>query len=504
MRLSALAEGHPHLTGGTAGDPEVAAVTHDSRRAGAGVLFAAFPGLSHDGREFAADAVRRGAVAVLGLPPAPAGLGVPYLGTDEPRRLAALLSARLAGEPATKLLMAGITGTSGKTTTAILLDRLLAERHAKRGLFGTLVYRGAGGDAAAVAAARTTPEATELQPMLASLLLDGGTAATLECSSHALALDRLTGCAFDVAIFTNLSRDHLDFHHDLAHYFETKARLFSLLKPGGKAVLNVGDAHGRELAGRLPGGTAVTFALDGDADVTGRAELSATGLTLFVVDRGTGEELQIASPLLGRPNAENLLAAATAGLVLGFPAASIGTALGSVERVPGRLEPVPNGLGVTVLVDYAHKPGALEGVLKTVRPLAQAAGGHVLLLFGCGGDRDRGKRPEMGRLAALLADDTVLTSDNPRSEDPHAILAEIREGYESTGKGATTIPDRGEAIAYVLRRARPGDVVVLAGKGHETTQEAHGVKRPFDDRRAARGALALLEAEAGLSGEGDA
>lgn len=495
MRLSALVEGHPHLMGGSAGDPDVGSVTHDSRRARAGALFAAFPGLAHDGREFAADAVARGAVAVLGLPPAPGGLGVPYVGTDEPRRLAALLSARLAGDPAGRLLMVGVTGTSGKTTTVTLVDRVLAERHPKRGLFGTLAYRGAGGDA--LSAARTTPEATELQAMLAALVADGGTAATLECSSHALALERLAGCAFDAAVFLNLSRDHLDFHHDLAHYFEAKARLFSMLKPGGRAVVNVADPWGRQLADRLSATALVTFALDGPADVTGKVEPSASGLTLFVERKETSEAFEVVSTLLGRPNAENLLAAAATCLALGLPAASIAPSLGALERVPGRLEAVPNALGLTVLVDYAHKPGALEGVLKTVRPLAQARGGRVVVLFGCGGDRDRGKRPDMGRIAALLADETVLTSDNPRSEDPHAILAEIREGYESTGKGATTIVDRGEAIGFALRHARPGDVVVLAGKGHETYQESHGVKRPFDDRKAAREALALLEAEAG-------
>ncbi|MCE7960288.1 MAG: UDP-N-acetylmuramoyl-L-alanyl-D-glutamate--2,6-diaminopimelate ligase [Acidobacteria bacterium ACB2] len=420
---------------------------------------------------------------------------MPYVGTDEPRRLAALLSARLAGDPAGRLLMVGVTGTSGKTTTVTLVDRVLAERHPKRGLFGTLAYRGAGGDA--LSAARTTPEATELQAMLAALVADGGTAATLECSSHALALERLAGCAFDAAVFLNLSRDHLDFHHDLAHYFEAKARLFSMLKPGGRAVVNVADPWGRQLADRLSATALVTFALDGPADVTGKVEPSASGLTLFVERKETSEAFEVVSTLLGRPNAENLLAAAATCLALGLPAASIAPSLGALERVPGRLEAVPNALGLTVLVDYAHKPGALEGVLKTVRPLAQARGGRVVVLFGCGGDRDRGKRPDMGRIAALLADETVLTSDNPRSEDPHAILAEIREGYESTGKGATTIVDRGEAIGFALRHARPGDVVVLAGKGHETYQESHGVKRPFDDRKAAREALALLEAEAG-------
>jgi UDP-N-acetylmuramoyl-L-alanyl-D-glutamate--2,6-diaminopimelate ligase len=502
MKLSALAADVPHHRVGAPGDPEVLAVTHDSRAAAPGTLFAALPGLKADGRRFVADAVARGAVAALGLAPAPTAASVPYLEVESPRRSAGLMAALLAGRPSEKLLMAGVTGTSGKTTTTYLLEGLLAGRHPKRGFFGTIVYRGAGGDVAAIASPHTTPEATELQPMLQALALDGGTAAILECSSHALVLERLAGCAFDVAVFLNLSREHLDFHRDMDDYFEAKTRLFGMLKPDGKAVVNLGDAYGMKLASRLDASRTVGFFLEGEegeegrerAAVIGRATLKTTGTTLDV--EAGGATFTIHSPLLGRPNAENLLAAAAAGLALGLSPGAISEGLGAVASVPGRLEAVPNALGLTVLVDYAHKPAALEGVLKTVRTIAAARGGRVIAVFGCGGDRDKGKRPEMGRIAALLADEVVVTSDNPRSEDPEAILRDVRAGVEAAGKTAHYVVDRREALAEAFRLARAGDVVLVAGKGHETTQVAGGRALPFDDRLVAR---ALLEERAGAA-----
>jgi UDP-N-acetylmuramoyl-L-alanyl-D-glutamate--2,6-diaminopimelate ligase len=532
----------PNTAQGTPGDPEVSAITHDSRAARPGTLFAAFPGRKSDGRRFVADAVARGAVAALGLAPAPESLSVPYLAVENPRRAAGLMAALLAGRPCTHLLTAGITGTSGKTTTAFLVDRLLGERHDKRGLYGTIVYRGAGGDAAASPSPHTTPEATELQPMLGALVAGGGTAATLECSSHALALERLAGCAFDVALFLNLSHEHLDFHRDMDEYFEAKALLFGLLKPEGKAVVNLGDTYGRRLANRLVAKSTIGFFLEGEegaeqtrpaalasavavaaavagtegtggllATVLGRASLGLAGtrLDVSILTSSTFNEnsavsptppkheetsaptavFTIESPLLGRPNAENLLAAAAAGVALGYRPAEIASALSSVAVVPGRLERIENTRGVTVLVDYAHKPAALEGVLRTVRPLAQAGGGRVHVVFGCGGDRDRAKRPVMGRLASQLADEVVVTSDNPRSEDPDAIIAEILAGV-AAGKRVVAHADRRAAIAEALRGARAGDVVLLAGKGHETEQVIGDVAHPFDDRAVARELLA--------------
>jgi UDP-N-acetylmuramoyl-L-alanyl-D-glutamate--2,6-diaminopimelate ligase len=456
LKLSTLVEGLPHRRVGPPGDPEVRAVMHDSRRVGAGILFAAFPGKKADGRAFVAEAVLSGAPAALGEAPAPEGVEVPYLEVENPRRIAGLLAARLAGDPSGSLVMVGVTGTSGKTTTTLLLDAVLAGAHPKRGLFGTLVYRWGEGAAETLDASRTTPESTELQPMLAALVAGGGTAATLECSSHALWLERLAGCAFDVAVFLNLTRDHLDDHGTMEAYFEEKAKLVSLLKPRGTAVVNADDPWGRKLLARLPEGRALSFSLSAGtaADVAGEARHSADGIDLRVVRRSTGEV---------------------------------------VEIVPGRLEPVPNALGLLVLVDYAHKPGALEGVLKTTRALAVARGGALHVLFGCGGDRDRGKRPEMGRIAAQLADRVVVTSDNARSEDPAAIAAEVAAGAVAAGREPLVVLDRREAIRRALEAAAPNDVVVLAGKGHETYQVTAGRKEPFDDRLVAGQAIAELE-----------
>jgi len=493
MKLSELAAALPHGRGGAPGDPDVRSLTHDSRRVTAGALFAAFPGLKVDGRRFVAEAAARGACAAMGLTPSPAALGIPYLEVENPRRAAGVLAARLAGNPTERLLVAGVTGTSGKTTTAVLLDRVLAARNPKRGFIGTLVYRGAGGAAGELPAVHTTPESTELQPMLAALVADGGTAVTMECSSHALALERLSGCTFDVAVFTNLSHEHLDFHADMERYLEAKTRLFSLLKPKGRAVVNLADPWGRRLLPLVPGPARFPFSLEGHAaaELRGRVLSTSGGVVLEAAVAATDERFEIRSPLFGRPNAENLLAAAAAGLALGIPPAEVARAIAGVDRIPGRLEPVPNDRGLTVLVDYAHKPAALEGVLGTVRELAKAAGGRVIVVFGCGGDRDRGKRPEMGRIAATLADEVVVTSDNPRSESPEAILAEIRAGVVATGKRAAFVADRREAIAEALKRARPNDVVLIAGKGHETTQIFAGREEPFDDRVVAR---ELLEA----------
>lgn len=499
MRLSGLTAGVPHFLRGPASDPEITGVTHDSRRAGPGFLFAAFPGLVHDGRVFVAEAVERGAVAVLGAAPAPAPLTVPYLEVEGPREAAGILAARLAGSPAERLVLAGVTGTSGKTTTTVLLDAVLGAALGPSGLFGTLVYRGAGGERKELEASRTTPEATDLQPMLAALLAEGGRAAALECSSHALALSRLAGCRFDVAVFTNLSHDHLDFHATMEKYFETKALLFSMLKEEGRAVVNLDDPWGRRLFDRLDTEWRLGYSLEGRAGarLVAEAALTTTGTRLALSDRETGRRWDLTSALLGRPNAENLLSASAAAAALGIDPRVAARAFASVECVPGRLEPVPNPLGLTVLVDYAHKPAALDGVLRTARSLASGKGGRVVVLFGCGGDRDRGKRPEMGGIAARLADFTILTSDNPRSEEPGAILAEIRAGSLAAGGAPLVVADRREAIGEALRVARAGDVVVLAGKGHETYQEAKGGKIPFDDRVVAAETIASLAGAAG-------
>jgi UDP-N-acetylmuramoyl-L-alanyl-D-glutamate--2,6-diaminopimelate ligase len=490
MRLSHILQAVDHVRSGE-GDPEILAVTHDSRRVRPGTLFAAFQGQKHDGRGFIPAAVAAGAAAVLAEGAAPAGLTVPFVGVSNARRGAALTAARLAGDPAAHLVMVGVTGTSGKTTTTILVERMLSDALGETGLFGTIAYHGAGG--AVSDAARTTPEATELQPMLGALVRAGAKAAVMECSSHAIHLERLAGCRFDAAVFTNLSRDHLDYHRDLDDYFEAKSRLFGMLKPGGAAIVNADDPWGARLLAQLRPDRAFGFTLRGatHAKISGDATIGPEGTT---VDVRAPVRFSIVSRLLGAPNAENLLAAAAVGLALGLPPDGIARSLGSVDTIPGRLESIPNGLGITALVDYAHKPGALERVLETCRGLA-AASGRVIAVFGCGGDRDRGKRPEMGRIAALFADEVILTADNPRSEDPAAITAEIEAGVRETGRRATVEIDRATAISRALARARPGDVVLIAGKGHEQYQEVGGDRRSFDERAIARAALEALETE---------
>ena len=497
--LSQLCAGIPHQMKGSAGDPVVRSAALDSRRVVPGAIFAALPGQKADGRDFLLDALHRGAVAVLGPAPAPTGCPVPFVETADPRTALGLIAAELAGRPHDRLVLCGITGTSGKTTTSLLLDAVLGLGHPQRGLFGTISYRGRGGDDAATPAHHTTPEAVDLCPMLAALADDGGTAATMEVSSHALALGRVAGLRFDLAVFTNLSRDHLDFHKDFEDYFAAKSKLFQLLKTGGKAVVNADDVFGRRLLESLPPRSVAGFTLEGRA----RCELSVTmtatsaGLALHCRQASTGATFEVRSPLIGRPNAENLAAAVLAGLQLGFAPADIAAALQSVAVVPGRLERVPNRRGCTVLVDYAHKPAALEGVLKAVRPIATADGGRVRVVFGCGGDRDRGKRPLMGAAAAEFADDVIITSDNPRSEDPAAIAREIAAGVPAAAGSAvgsaTRVEiqlDRRTAIGAMLARAHAGDVVVIAGKGHENYQLTGASVLPFDDRLVAREFLA--------------
>ncbi len=474
------------------GDREVLSITHDSRLVKPGALFAAFPGMVQDGRRFIPEAIRRGAVACMGLPPRVPELPIPYLPSKDPRRAAALMASALHGNPSQQLVLAGITGTSGKTTTSLLVDAILRRVHQKTGLAGTLVYRAA----REVEASRTTPEATDLQKLLAELRASGGTAMTLECSSHALALDRLTGCSFDAAVFLNLSRDHLDFHQTLDEYFAAKCRLFGMVKSRGTRIANFDSDFGKSTASKT-GFPVEGFTLAGapGSRFLGHYQHEGEKTRVRVEDRSTGVTVHVEPVLLGRPNAENILAAIATGLALGIDPVQIKAGIESVSSVPGRLEKIAgNGLkNVSVFVDYAHKPGALEGVLKTARELMSPPESRLLLVFGCGGDRDRGKRPEMGEIASRLADETILTSDNPRSEDPLAILHEIESGFANSGKLPVVIADREQAIATAIKRARPGDLVLIAGKGHETYQEIAGRKIPFDDRTTAARYLSDLE-----------
>ena len=462
-----------------ASDREIAGISSDSRTVGPGQIFVALRGEKDDGFSHAREAAARGAAAIVSDRPAPEAFPVPWVRVREPRRVLGQMAARLAGNPSEKLVLAGVTGTNGKTTTAMLLEGVLARRYGAAGFVGTVGYRTGRRDTAAT---HTTPEAPLLQELLAEMVSAGTPAAAMEVSSHALALDRVAGTRFDVAVFTNLTRDHLDFHGDLETYFDAKSKIFSLRKPGAAAVLNADDPWGRRLAREVPPPVATYSAAGGAGDVRAEnvvADLAGTSLDVA----HAGGRFRIASPLLGRFNADNLLAAAAAGLALRIGEGEIAAGLARVTRVPGRLERVVAAEPSTILVDYAHTEDALERLLLSVRDLTER---RIVLVFGCGGDRDRGKRAPMGRIAGSLADVAIATSDNPRSEDPEAILAEVEQGLAASGAaGYRTIADRREAIRTAIDLADADAVVVIAGKGHETVQVIGDSALPFDDREVA-------------------
>jgi UDP-N-acetylmuramoyl-L-alanyl-D-glutamate--2,6-diaminopimelate ligase len=456
------------------GDPSVAltGATHDSRRAGPGVLFCCVPGEHADGHDFAPAAVAAGSRALLCqrlVDPAALGAEVTQVVVPDSRAAMAWAARAVHHDPAGGLRMVGVTGTNGKTTVVTLLGAVLAAAGRRVAVLGTLT------------GARTTPEATDLQARLAELRADGVTDVVMEVSSHALALHRVDGIRFDVAVFTNLGRDHLDFHGTPEAYFQAKATLFTPATCR-QAVLNLDDVRGRLLRD--------TLRTQGTVPVTGYSLADAAGLHLGPDGssfrwRGT----TLATGLPGRHNVSNALAVAEAARALGVGADAIAEGLASAGAVPGRFERVDAGTGPVVVVDYAHTPDALAGALAAARDLV-APGGRLTVVFGCGGDRDPGKRPEMGRVADESADVAIVTNDNPRSEDPLRIIEAIRSGC---AREPLVEPDRRAAIRLALSGARPGDVVVIAGKGHESGQETAGHTEPFDDREVARQEMAALD-----------
>ena len=498
MRLPELFEGTGTALPPDAAGVEVRALTVDSRAIPAGALFAALPGAARDGADFAAQAVGRGAVAVLSE--RPLDLRAPNAVAPNARRAFSLAAARFHGEPSRRLSLFGITGTNGKTTTAYLVEQLSALRGLRTGLLGTVETRWPGGGQPAT---HTTPESHELQALLRKMLDQGAQVVAMEVSSHALSQHRADGCVFAGAAFTNLTRDHLDYHGTLERYFEAKARLFrELLPAGAPAVLNLDDPHCAQLARESRG--AIGFTTRGAAGATLSAEDlrgSLAGLRFRLRVRApAGEELvEIESPLVGGHNAENLLAALGLLLGSGVPVRELARLCPEARGAPGRLERVPDDLGRVVLVDYAHTDDALARVLDAVRAAA-GAGPRLICVFGCGGDRDRGKRPLMGEAAGRRADLVVATSDNPRTEDPAAILRDLEPGLRRSGlrklstageRGYCVVPDRAEAIRLAIASARQGDAVLIAGKGHEDYQIVGAEKRPFDDRIEARRALGV-------------
>jgi UDP-N-acetylmuramoyl-L-alanyl-D-glutamate--2,6-diaminopimelate ligase len=461
-------------------------------------VFVALRGQKLDGAAFAADALAKGAVAVVGEGAPPPGCEGAWIAVPDARAALALLAAEYYGHPSERLRLVGITGTNGKTTTSYLVAAIFEAAGVRCGRVGTIGYAIGHEERAA---ARTTPEAPDLQELLREMADHGCGACAMEVSSHALSLKRVDALRFAAAVFTNLTRDHLDFHGDMESYFAAKRSLFERLGPDGVAAINLDDPRGASLLTLAP--RTVTYALHRQADVMpGALAQSLTGLS-FDVETSQGT-LRIRSPLVGHFNVYNILAASAVCLGLDLPGAAIEKGVASLDSVPGRFQVVSGpGDDVTVVVDYAHTDDALKHLLETARPLAAR---RLITVFGCGGDRDRTKRPLMGAVAARLSDVIVITSDNPRSEDPERIIHEVTLGVEPSGDAAAgrngrgaprrnggpvclTMVDRRAAIERAVRDAQPGDLVVIAGKGHEKYQEIGGRVLKFDDAEVARDAL---------------
>jgi UDP-N-acetylmuramoyl-L-alanyl-D-glutamate--2,6-diaminopimelate ligase len=481
-------------------DPEIRSVHYNSRSVSSGGLFVAIPGHQADGHSFIGDAVARGAAAAVVERPVDAD--VPKVCVKDSRQALALLSAGFYGYPARRLSLIGITGTNGKTTTTYLVESMLKCAGRNPGVIGTVNFRYAG---KVFDNPVTTPESLDLQRILFEMIEVNVTDVVMEVSSHAIDLSRIKGCEFDVAAFTNLTQDHLDYHGTIENYWHCKQRLFTEYLPeGGKkdrsvAVINVGNSYGKDLVSllqkTLPDLSILTYGRDENEPHTHPSH--------FVLD-GNGIKGDIETPighfefrsaLVGRHNLENILCATGIGIAIGLPLGAIRDGIVSLSKVPGRLEPIGDADGRFIFVDYAHTPDALENVLNALAALKGK--GRLVCIFGCGGDRDRAKRPLMGRIATGLADLTIVTSDNPRTEDPDQIIAEIISGISheevlafssaaaagrQNAKGYCVVPDRKAAIREGLRASTPGDILLIAGKGHETYQILGTQKVPFDDR----------------------
>ena len=473
------------------GDPGVSSVEYDSRRVKPGCVFVAMRGESSDGNRFIDQAVSAGAVAVVTDSAAETPrAGVAWAVVPNGRRALARVSANFYKKPAERIAVTGITGTNGKSTTAFLVEAILAAAGRKSALIGTIEYHVAG---KVLPAPHTTPEALELNRMFSEALGNGATDAVMEVSSHALAQERVFGVPFDVAVFTNLTRDHLDYHKTMEQYFAAKRVLFEGCgtDPPRAVVTNVDDEYGAKVAefSRRRSSLVLKYGWE-------RGDLHAQNVE--VTTRGTRfdlvtpeETIAVFSALIGRVNVYNILAAAGAGYARGCSVQSIAKGIDKLTCVPGRFERVDCGQPFTVVVDYAHTDDALRNLTALARELVSVGEGRVLTVFGCGGDRDRKKRPLMGEAAGRGSDFVVLTSDNPRSEDPVAIINDALVGLQKTGVKYSVEPDRRKATAMAIGEARPGDIVLLAGKGHEKVQVTREGAAPFDDLEVAREALRM-------------
>jgi len=486
MKLGELLRGVPELQTGAELTLEVTSLAYDSRRVERGTLFFAIQGEKADGHRYIGPALDRGAVAVVSERESPPELASQWIRVPKIRRALSGAARVFFHHPDSKLQLIGITGTNGKTTTAFLLESIYRAAGSLAGLFGTIEYRLG---ERTVTAGNTTPESLDLLSYFAELVKTGGRAAVLEASSHALAQERLWGFPFSAAVFTNLTQDHLDYHKDFEHYFSAKRRLFEGLgtPPPALAVINVTDPWGAKLLD-VANPRQITYGMNSDAQVKPRQftqDLAGLRATLTIPEG----KLEIESPLVGRANLANILAAVATAIGLGIPNDQIQQGIAALKAVPGRFERIDEAQPFLVVVDYAHTDDALRNVLKTARELTRD---RLIVLFGCGGDRDRTKRPLMGEAAGTLADLVVLTSDNPRSEDPVLIMNDALVGLQRTGKTYVSEVDREVAIRTALSDARAGDVVVLAGKGHETYQILKDATIPFDDREVARRTLREL------------
>jgi UDP-N-acetylmuramoyl-L-alanyl-D-glutamate--2,6-diaminopimelate ligase len=462
-------------------------VSHDSRRSGTGTLFAAVAGALFDAHKFVPQVMASGAVGVLSEQPAPPDFEGAWLQVTNVRRAMALAAAEVQGHPSRELQLAGITGTNGKTTTAYLIASIPEAAGELVAMTGTVEYR-LGKER--FKADRTTPEATDMQRLLRQAVEIGCRTAVMECSSQAMDFHRCDELEYAVAVFTNLTRDHLDYHQTMENYWYAKQRLFDgrLGTRPRNSVINVDDPYGVELADKLEreGLNVIRYAVKAHADVTANnAEFSLEGMRFELLTSGTQREFR--SPLVGAPHIYNTLAAVASGLALGYSLDVITAALENCTGAPGRFERVPHEGDFSVVVDYAHSDDALVNVLRTAREVVK---GKIITVFGCGGDRDRSKRAPMGEAAGSLSDVVILTSDNPRTEDPEQILCDAEEGIRKTGKPYRKIADRSEAIQQAISEARSGDLVLIAGKGHEDYQIIGRETFHFDDKEVALAALA--------------
>jgi UDP-N-acetylmuramoyl-L-alanyl-D-glutamate--2,6-diaminopimelate ligase len=489
-------------------DREVRDIVYDSRKVTPGSLFVAVRGFHSDGHQFILQALRQGAIAVVAEQKSSAEAeGAPLIVVDDSRKALALLADAFYNHPSEKLKLVGVTGTNGKTTTTYLVKSIVEAAHGTAGLIGTINYLVGG---KIYPAPNTTPESLDLQRLLSEMTGLGAGTCIMEVSSHALALGRTVGCRFAVAAFTNLTQDHLDFHETMDSYFAAKQLLFKDLGPGAYAVVNSDDARAADIVAATRA-QVITTGLSTRADVRPLAEIR-NGIHGLSFDIATPlGKTSIESPLVGRHNVYNILTAAAIGVALGVGTKAIAEGVKAMQAVPGRMEKVGEGSPFGVIVDYAHTEDALNRLLEAVREIAV---GRVITVFGCGGDRDRTKRPKMGRAAARGSNIVIITSDNPRTEDPLTIIREIEDGMTSSGIKVATpdaaskentgktpylvIPERRDAIKAAVSMGKPGDVIVLAGKGHEDYQIIGEEKVHFDDREAAREELCKITAESGL------